>query len=171
MRILKADEHSREVGLSFGLTSAVITTLGLIVGLNASTNSATTVLGGIMIIAIADAFSDALGIHMSEESEGVHTAKEIWVSTFFTFLSKFSFALTFAVPVLLVPAIIDLQAAIIADIIWGFLLLAIFSYRMAKRLNGSAAHVVAEHLGVAVVVVLLTQYIGAFIRSFAGSLL
>ena len=55
-------------GLGFGLTSGVITTLGLLVGLNAGTHSKKIVLGGILLIAIADALSDALGIHISEEA-------------------------------------------------------------------------------------------------------
>jgi hypothetical protein len=62
-------KHSWKVGLSFGLTSGIITTLGLMVGLNSSTNSKLVVIGGIMTIAIADSPSDALGIHVSEESE------------------------------------------------------------------------------------------------------
>lgn len=46
-------------GFSFGLTSGVITTLGLIVGLHSSTHSDLSVIGGILSIAIADAMSDA----------------------------------------------------------------------------------------------------------------
>jgi vacuolar iron transporter family protein len=55
------------MGLSFGLTSGVITTLGLIVGLHAGTHSRAAVLGGIFTIAIADSLFDALGIHLAEE--------------------------------------------------------------------------------------------------------
>jgi len=55
-----------EVGLSFGLTSAIITTLSLIVGLIPGTESKIVVIGGILTIVIADAFSDALGINLSE---------------------------------------------------------------------------------------------------------
>ncbi len=40
----------------------------MIVGLNSGTNSKNIVLGGIITIAIADALSDALGIHISEEN-------------------------------------------------------------------------------------------------------
>ncbi|MFN3301827.1 MAG: VIT1/CCC1 transporter family protein, partial [Patescibacteria group bacterium] len=87
--------HSLKIGFSFGLTSGVITTLGLIVGLHAGTHSKIVVLGGILTIAIADAFSDALGIHISEESEVKHNLKEIWQSTISTFLAKFLFTLTF----------------------------------------------------------------------------
>ena len=43
-------------GVSFGLTSGIITTLGMMVGLNFSTGSKLVVLGGILTIAIADAF-------------------------------------------------------------------------------------------------------------------
>ena len=66
-------EHSFRVGMSFGLTSGIITTLGLIVGLHSGTHSKLAVIGGILTIAMADAFSDALGIHVSEESEATHT--------------------------------------------------------------------------------------------------
>ena len=77
-------KHSLKVGFNFGLTSGIITTLGLMVGLHASTHSKLVVIGGILTIAIADALSDAIGIHIAEESENKHTAKEVWESTFST---------------------------------------------------------------------------------------
>ena len=80
-------KHSVKTGLCFGLTSGIITTLGLIVGLHSGTGSKLVIIGGILTIAVADAFSDALGIHISEESENKHTAREIWQSTTSTFLS------------------------------------------------------------------------------------
>jgi len=70
-------KHSLKTGFSFGLTSGIITTLGLMMGLHSGTHSKTVVIGGILTIAIADAFSDALGIHISEESEGKYSPKEI----------------------------------------------------------------------------------------------
>ncbi len=84
-------KHSLKIGLSFGLTSGIITTLGLMVGLHSGTHSKLIVLGGILTIAIADAFSDAVGIHLSEESEIKHSSKEIWESTIATFFFKFIF--------------------------------------------------------------------------------
>jgi len=38
------------------------------------------VLSGIFTITIADAFSDALGIHVSKEVENAHSVKEVWSS-------------------------------------------------------------------------------------------
>jgi len=73
--------HSLKTGFSFGLTSGIITTLGLMVGLHSGTHSKLAVTGGILTIAIADAFSDALGIHISEESKNKRITKEIWQTT------------------------------------------------------------------------------------------
>lgn len=152
-------KHSLKIGLSFGLTSGVITTLGLIVGLHSSTNSRPIIIGGILTIAIADAFADALGIHVSEESEGKHSNKEIWQSTISTFLSKFIFALTFIVPILLLP----LSTAIIVSIVWGLSALGILSFRIAREQGAKPWKVITEHLLIGLVVIAATHYIGAWI--------
>ncbi|OGP55629.1 MAG: hypothetical protein A2Y65_00485 [Deltaproteobacteria bacterium RBG_13_52_11] len=157
-------KHSIKTGLSFGLTSATITTLGLMVGLHAGTNSKLVVIGGILIIAIADAFSDALGIHISEESENKHTTLEIWEATIATFLAKFVFASTFIVPLLLFP----LATAIIVSVVYGLLLLSLFSFYMAKGQGEKPWKVIAEHLLIAVVVVIVTHYVGDGVRRFCS---
>ena len=153
--------HSRKTGFHFGLTSGVITTMGLMVGLDSSTHSKAVVISGILIIAITDALSDAMGIHMSEESEAKHSEKEIWEATITTFLSKFIFALTFLVPVL----IFQLSTAMIIGVAWGLLVITVSSYRMAKQDGKKIMHrVIFEHLLVAIIVVILTYYIGGWIR-------
>ena len=149
-------------GFSFGLTSGVITTLGVIVGLHSSTHSTLVVIGGIVVIAIADALSDALGIHISEESEIKHSTREIWESTISTFLSKFFFALTFIIPFLL----FSLSAAIIVSVIWGFSLITIFSFYLAKQQNLKPYKVILEHLIIAITVVIITHCVGDLISTF-----
>jgi len=157
-------KHSLKVGLCFGSTSGVITTIGLIVGLHSGTHSKGVILGGIFIIAIADAFSDALGIHISEESENKHTHKEIWESTIWTFLAKFIFALTFVVPVLLFP----LTTAIIVSVAWGLLLLAVLSFSIAKEQKAKPWKVILEHLLIAGFVITATHFVGDWISSTFG---
>jgi len=149
-------------GFSFGLTSGIITTLGMIVGLHSGTHSAKVILAGISVIAISDALSDALGMHISEESENKHTAKEIWESTFATFLSKLIFALTFIIPILLLP----LSTAIIVSIVWGLSLIMIFSYYIAKSEGIIPYKPVLEHLLIAIFVVAITHYIGDLVATF-----
>ena len=63
-----SQERSFLTGVFFGTGSGVITTLGLIVGLFAGTESIAAVMGGILVIAVSDSMSDAFGIHLSEES-------------------------------------------------------------------------------------------------------
>ena len=152
--------HSLKIGLSFGFTSAILTTLGLMVGLNAGTSSKMVVVGGILTIAIADAFSDSLGIHISEESENQHTTKEIWISTLAAFFSKFLFSLTFVVPVLL----FELSTAITVSIVWGFSLLALFSFIIARKQKGNPWRAVGEHLFIGIIVIVATNYVGEWIR-------
>jgi VIT1/CCC1 family predicted Fe2+/Mn2+ transporter len=157
-------KHSIKTGLSFGLTSATITTLGLMVGLHAGTNSKLVVIGGILIIAIADAFSDALGIHVSEESENKHTTLEIWEATIATFLAKFIFASTFIIPLLL----FSLSTAIVVSVLYGLSLLCLFSFYMAKGQGDKPLKVVAEHLVIAVVVIIITHYVGDWVRIYCS---
>ncbi len=156
--------HSIKVGISFGITSGIITTLGMMVGLQSGTHSKLVVIGGVLMIAIADAFSDALGIHVSEESEGKHTAKEIWQSTIATFLSKFLFALTFLIAILL----LDLTIAVWVNIIWGLSVLTILTFIIARQQKENGLHAVVEHLLTAILVIISTHYIGDFISTRFG---
>ena len=158
------NKHSLKIGISFGTTSGIITTLGLMVGLNSGTHSQATIIGGILTIAIADSFSDALGIHVSEESEGKHTEREIWESTIYTFLAKFIFASIFIIPILF----LELSIAIIVSIIFGLSLLSILSYLLSRKQNKKTWRVVLEHLIVALVVILLAHYIGNWVASLFG---
>ena len=153
--------HSIQVGFSFGLTSGIITTLGIIVGLNSGTHSQLAVIGGILTIAIADSLSDAMGIHISEESENKHTSKEVWESTFATFFFKLIVASSFIIPVL----IFTLERAVIVSIAWGLVLLTIFSYKIAQNCKKNVLHVVTEHFIIGVSVIIIANYVGVIISN------
>jgi VIT1/CCC1 family predicted Fe2+/Mn2+ transporter len=152
------------VGISFGVTSGIITTIGLLVGLSAGTNSRTAVLAGILTIAVADSLSDALGIHISEENEGVHTPREIWGATAATFASKLIMALTFVIPVLLFP----LDTAVIMAIVWGAVSLTMLSIDMGRRQGIDPRPIVLEHLGVATLVVVAAHLLGLAVAALLG---
>lgn len=151
-------------GVGFGLTSGVITTLGIIVGLHAGTHSRLAVLAGMIVLAVADALSDAIGIHISEEAEGEHATREIWEATLFTFSSKFVFSLTF------VPLIVflEISTAILASVVWGLFLIVIISFYTAKLQNKNVHRTIAEHLLVTILVIFLAHYLGDIIYGFFG---
>jgi VIT1/CCC1 family predicted Fe2+/Mn2+ transporter len=147
-------------GIGFGLTSGVITTLGVIVGLHSGTQSRIAVLVGILVVSLADAFSDAMGIHVSEEAEHEHTAREQWESAFFTFMSKLLVALSFTIPVIL----LELYTAMFISVAWGLLLIATFSISLARSQGHDSFRVTTEHVLITLLVVLLAHYLGDVIH-------
>jgi VIT1/CCC1 family predicted Fe2+/Mn2+ transporter len=148
-------------GISFGLTSGVITTLGLIVGLRSGTGSRLAVIGGIVTIAVADAFSDALGIHISEEGRGEAGPGHIWAVTLSTFLSKLLMALTFIVPVL----IFSLGVAVWVSVAWGMVVLVALSSAIARSNEERVLPVVGEHLLIAALVIVAAQFLGTWVAA------
>lgn len=153
-------QRALKTGISFGLSSVVITILGSMVGINASTKSRLAVIGVIIMIAIADAGSDALAIHISEESDKNNTNRQIWISTISAFVTKSLVAITFIVPVLLLP----LTEAIIAAIIWGLLLLTGISYYIAYEQKKSIVNTVGEHIILAIIIITISNYAGVLIH-------
>lgn len=153
---------SLKSGLNFGLTSGVITTLGLMIGLLESTGSKLAVLGGVLTIAIADAMSDAFGMHISEESTDGKHPRAVWQATIATFLSKFVFAITFIIPVVL----FNLHTAVLISCLWGIFLLTILSLVIAKSNKMSPAKMVFEHLLTAAMVIIISYYAGVLINMF-----
>lgn len=153
---------SLKSGFGFGLTSGVITTLGMMFGLYSTTHSKLAVVAGILSIAVADAFSDSIGIHISQEAENHHSSREIWESTVATFLGKLFFALTFILPTIF----FTLGYAVLISIIWGLFLLTVFSVNLAKTSGQKSSRLIFEHLLIVIAVIAATYFIGNFIRKF-----
>ena len=157
-------KRSIRIGFSFGLTSGIITTLGLMVGLHSSTDSKLVVIGGILTIAIADAFAESMGIHVATESENRISKKEVWESTFYTFLFKFLFTIMFILPVLL----FTLHQAIIISILSGFYLIIILSVSIARERNVEPWKMVLEHVLISIIVIVLAHFAGEMISHIFG---
>jgi VIT1/CCC1 family predicted Fe2+/Mn2+ transporter len=147
------------------LTSGVITTLGLMVGLHSGTHSRAIVIGGILTIAIADAMSDALGIHVSEESKNSAPMSRIWEATLATFVAKFLVSATFIIPVTFAP----LDLAIVISLVWGLFLLTVLSFCVARVQRIAPWKVISEHLFIALCVVVMTHAVGDWVREFVGA--
>ena len=158
------ENKGARTGIFFGATSGVITTIGLIVGLHAGTQSIIAVLGGILVVAVADASSDAMGIHLAEEADPDSTHDHIWAATRWTFMTKLVVALSFALPLLWLP----LQTAVIVCVSWGLLVITLLSVYLARVQRVNALPVITEHLGIAIIVVTVSYFIGIWVRnSFA----
>jgi len=161
-RIMK--NKGARTGIFFGATSGVITTIGLIAGLNAGTQSLVAVLGGILVVAVADAMSDALGIHLAQEADPESTNEHIWAATLWTFFTKLIVALSFALPLLFLP----LQLAVAVSVGWGLLVITVLSAYLARMQKVAALPIISEHVVIAIVVVVISHFIGVWVQnSFA----
>jgi len=120
------------------------------------------VISGILTIAVADAFSDALGMHISAESENQYTSKEIWEITITTFLSKLFFASTFLIPFLL----FDINLVFWLSVVWGMFVLIYVSYQLALSQKLKSIVVIREHVLIASVVLFLDHYLGHLIAYY-----
>ncbi|HME86891.1 MAG TPA: hypothetical protein VKE88_00580 [Candidatus Nanoarchaeia archaeon] len=150
-------------GLSFGLTSAVITTMGLMLGLNSATSSKLAVVGGVVSLAFADGFSDGVAVHALVEAEG-KKGKQVWEAAFSAFLAKFFLPLIFLVPLLF----LDLSNAILFSIGIGLILLVGLSFMIAKIQKEKVSSVITEHLTLAITVLIITHYVGKVVAIYFG---
>jgi VIT1/CCC1 family predicted Fe2+/Mn2+ transporter len=154
-------DKGTRTGLFFGATSGVITTLGLMVGLEAGTQSLAAVFGGVVVIAVSDAMSDAMGIHLSEEADPESTRAHIWAATMWTFIAKFVVSISFSLPLLWMP----LKPAVIVGVAWGLIIITVMSYFLARLQQAPVWRAIGEHLAIALVVIAVSHYVGIFTRS------
>ncbi|MFA6255102.1 MAG: hypothetical protein WC675_03670 [Patescibacteria group bacterium] len=142
----------------FGSTSAIITNLALIAGLDSSLNAKINIIASILMIAIADNISDSLGIHIYQEAEGLNK-KEVWTSSLSNFLARFFLSIIFIIIVILLP----LNIAVIGSIIFGLSIIAIISYEISIHKGENPYKATANHLIIAAVVIFISSYLGDWI--------
>ena len=152
-------KRSIRTGVGFGLTSGIITTLGLIVGLSASTHSRIAVIGGILTIAIADSFADALGIHVAEEADMDNSDRQVWESTLAAFFTKAIFAGIFLIPFLF----FSLSQGVIINIFLGLLILFCFSFYLGIKQKENGWKAAFENLIVGMLVITVSAFAGSWI--------
>ncbi len=142
-------------GFGFGITSGIITTLGMMIGLARGTQNVSVVVAGIAVIAVTDALSDAFAIFMADEAER-ESDQARWQETLSTFISKFAVGVFFALPFFL----LKLNAAIIFSIAFGLILILILSYFIAKSEKRPVLKIMLGHLLVTIVVILVSAIVG-----------
>jgi VIT1/CCC1 family predicted Fe2+/Mn2+ transporter len=145
---------------SFGVTSAIITNLGLIVGFDSLTNPKSSIIRSMLVIAVADNISDSLGMHVYQESQKL-SRKEVMASTFSNYGTRLLASLVF----ILLIALLPMPIATLIALIYGLGLLVLTSYFIARDSNTPVVKAVLEHIVVAVLVILVSDWLGKFLTS------
>lgn len=143
---------------SFGATSAITTNLAIIIGLDTISNARVSIIGALLVIAVADNISDTLGIHIYKESETAD-AKEIYFTTFINYLARLLVSLIFILFIILFP----LNTAVYLSIIYGLLVLTAISYIIAKQRHVNPLRSISQHLAIAIGVIVASNYLGKLI--------
>src|SRR5512136_2176725 len=101
--------------VSFGGTAAIVTSVALIFGLDAATATKSTIVSGLLIVALADNLTDALSMHIYQESERQLPTREAFVATVSNFVARLLLSMTFVLLVVVLPT----AAAVVASAAWG----------------------------------------------------
>jgi hypothetical protein len=148
---------------SFGATSSTVTSLGIIFGLATSGNPKASVIGALLVIAVADNIADSLGIHIYRESTA--TKKEnTRMFTISNFITRFGITLTFVGLFAVLP--IDYAATFCAII--GFGILIFLSYLIGVQRKTNTLKEIAIHLGIAIPVIIISHFLGQLIFTIFG---
>jgi hypothetical protein len=147
--------------VSFGGTAAIVTSVALVFGLDAATATKSTIVSGLLIVALADNLTDALSMHIYQESERRLTTREAFIATWSNFVARLLLALTFVVLFLLLPV----GPAVVASAAWGVGLLTLLTWALARERKVSFASELAKHFGLAFAVILASRAIGTFITA------
>ena len=143
---------------SFGSTSAIVTSMGVIIGLGAATARTATIVSSLLIFAVADNISDSLSIHMYQEAEKLDE-RSAFTATLTNFVARLLIALSFV----MIAMLLAYPYAGIVALVWGFLLLTGLSYALAMERRVSPMPEIGKHLGVAVLVIAASRVIGSWI--------
>jgi len=149
--------------LTFGSTSAVVTSIGLVVGFASTRTSRATLIAGLLIVGIADNLTDSLSVHLYQEAEGLES-QEAFVSTVTNFVARLAITATF------IALVATLEGGWLIAIvtIWGLALLGILTVALAHQRHVPVFREIVRHFAIAIAVIGLSRAIGVFVNANFG---
>jgi hypothetical protein len=155
----KRKDHGLQ-GMTFGMMDAIINVVGIMIGLGVMGNKL-AIFVAILVAGIANSLGNAAGFHVSEETEGIHTRKEVWTSTVLAFLGTFSVTVMLLLPLLF----LNLAEAVASGVSIGIFLLLVLGFVVSRRLKCSRSEMLRmmlEYLLMGVIVIVVAYYLGLF---------
>jgi len=148
--------------ISFGGTAAIVTSMGLIAGLDAARAQKMTVVSALLIAALADNLTDSLSVHMYQESERLEQ-REVFKGTLANFATRLLVCLSFVGIVLICP---DHHLGTMVAFVWGMFLLSALTCLLAHQRGVSMLSEVGKHLATALAVIFVSREIGGWISAY-----
>jgi len=145
--------------VSFGAVSAIVTSIGLIIGLGTVGISTPTIIAGLLIVGLADNLTDSLSIHVYQESEKLEQ-QAAFEATISNFVTRLLISISFVIVVLVFSS----STAVFVSLAWGIALLTGVTWLVAKSRGANVTTEVLKHLAVAAVVIVASRAIGVLIN-------
>jgi hypothetical protein len=144
--------------ISYGGTAAAVTCTALVSGLSAADATKPIIVSALLIAALADNLTDALSVHVYQESERLDQ-RDAFTATVTNFVARLLLCMSFVLLIGLFSAAHATEAAIV----WGTALLATLSYLMARERNVKPMPEVFKHLLIASAAIIVSKAIGHWI--------
>jgi len=148
---------------SFGATSSTVTSLGVIFGLISTGNPKASIIGSLLVVAIADNIADSLGIHIYRESTSTKQ-ENTRMSTISNFMTRLGITIIFVTLFLLLP----IEYAAASCMVIGLGILIFLSCLIGIRRKTSILREIIIHLGIALPVIVISHFIGQMILTVFG---
>jgi adenylate cyclase class IV len=153
--------HEKVGELSFGITSGVMTTTGMLLGTAvASGGSAKAAIIAVAMIGLTDSWSDAYGIYNAKIGERGVSAGQAMRHASGTLIGKMAMPMTFIVPLLVAP----MRTAMVFDLCWAMLVLALLSAEQAIVLQESVIRRILKNVWFGAFLVAFATFGGLFIE-------
>ena len=147
-------------GMTFGAMDAIVMVIGIVEGLGVI-GDRTTVFVGILIAGIANSFGNAWGFHISEETENIHTRREVWTSTILSFSGTFFSTLILLAPILLFPLSLAMWISVGTGVLM-ITLIGLFVGRIQGLGRSGCIKMVLEYVSISLLVIAIAYYLGQF---------
>lgn len=157
---MKKIEKGGRQGAVFGFMEGIVMLMGVLIGLAATGERRITVLG-VLAAGVADAFANSAGFFASEESEGIHTKKEIRLSTMWTLIATVTATVLIIIPLMILP----IKTAIYAAFAIALITLVFIGLYVSRITKENRLKVMTKYIIIGVVTAIATHYIGKLIVS------
>ena len=145
--------------VSYCSTAAIVTSMALVMGLDAAMASRSAIISALLVIAIADNLTDSLSIHIYQESEALESRKA-FITTLANYAARLLVSFSF-LPIVLLP--VSATMVMTCAIAWGMLLLSVITFALARKRNTAVIPELAKHLAIALLAILASRLIGTYI--------
>jgi len=147
-------------GAVFGFMEGIVMLMGVLIGL-ATTGERRIAIIGVLVAGVADAFANTAGFFASEESEGIHTKREVTLASLYCLIATIVATIIIIIPLIL----LEMKTAIYISFIIAIITLTLIGIYISKQTKEKTWKAITKYLIIGVITAIATHYIGTLITS------